>query len=114
MRSGSYPHYGRIEQRTVTGQNSMGEDVTTWAPVMDTWCLVKYVEGVERDALQQKWDEARYKITMRGGYGQQLNASMRFVWLYEGNNKVLQLINVGDPGGSTRAEATLIARDYDG
>jgi SPP1 family predicted phage head-tail adaptor len=107
MRAGQLRHRLTVQQGVVSGQNAAGEDIKTWTEVGTFWCRIEPLQGREAGEAQQRWAEARHKITMRKQPGVTLQPKMRGIW----GSRTLDILDVEDPGG-IRPSLTLYARDY--
>ena len=95
-----------IEQKTITGQNSSGEDVYTWSTVATMWCDVRPMSGRELEAAQQIHAEARWKI--RTHYPSvTIKRAMRAMI----GTRTLDILDAEDPVGKHR-EFVMIAKEW--
>lgn len=96
----------RIEQKTVTGQDSYGQDVFTWTTVATMWCDVRPLSGRELEAAQQLHAEARWKI--RTHYPSvTIKRAMRAVI----GTRTLDILDAEDPVGKRR-EFVMLAKEW--
>ena len=51
-----------FQAKVVSGQDSYGQDVTTWATQLVAWCQIEALQGRELDAAQQIHAEARFRL----------------------------------------------------
>ena len=96
-----------ITGRLVTGQNSTGEDTITATTVGTFWARVEFLAGRELASLQQKWAEARYRISIRRQPGITLEREHAISW----NGQTLDILDIQGPG-TRMPEWTLIAKDH--
>lgn len=107
MQSGQLDQRIVILDKSITSQNTYGEDVTTPITVGTFWARVEFLAGRELSLMQQKWAEARYRITMRRQPGVTLQREQSITW----NGQTLDILDIQGPG--TRMPAwTLIAKDH--
>src|SRR5678815_4851466 len=109
MRAGELRHRITVTDPTVTSQDSFGQDVITAVEVGTFWCLVEALQGREKVAAQQRWAEARYKITLRHQDGIRFKAKMTVEW----DDSTLDILDVEDTRSTLRPEVVLIARDHE-
>lgn len=110
MRAGSLRHTIALTSPTVTGQNSVGEDIVTDTLVGTFPCLVEALVGRELERVMQRWAKANYKITMRHQPDIILTRKMTGTW----NSRTLDILDVQDVGESFRPQVVMIAQDFDG
>ena len=95
-----------IQQKTVSGQNSSGEDVFTWTTVATMWCQVLPLSGRELESAQQIHAEARFRI--RTHYPSvTITRAMRAVI----GARVLDILDAEDPGNKQR-EFIMLAKEW--
>lgn len=85
-----------FQRKTVTGQNSYGEDTYTWTDVLTCKMQVVAMQGRELESAQQRWAEARFRL--RGHYTDRVTTTMRAVW----NGRYLDVLDAEDPYGTRR------------
>ena len=85
------------QQKTVSGQNSFGEDIYEWDDVMVCRARVTALAGRELEAAQQRWAEARFQIEQH--YVSGLKRAMRVAW----GDRLLDVIDAEDPWGTGMA-----------
>lgn len=107
MQSGKLDQRIVLMDKTVTGQNSSGEDTTTPVTVGTFWARVEFLSGRELASLQQKWAEARYRISIRRQPGVTLEREQSISW----NGQTLDILDIQGPG-TRMPEWTLIAKDH--
>lgn len=96
----------QIQEKTVTGQNSSGEDVFTWTTIATMWCQVLPLQGRELEAAQQIHAEARFKL--RTHYPPAtITRAMRAVI----GGRILDILDAEDPGNKQR-EFVMIAKEW--
>lgn len=109
MQAGSLRHRITITDPTVTGQDSFGQDIIVPTEVGTFWCLVEALQGREKEAAQQRWAEARYRIKMRHQAGITFKAIMTGEW----NGLTLDILDVEDARSTLRPDLVMIARDHE-
>lgn len=82
------------QQKAVSGQDSVGQDIYAWADFITTPARVTALSGRELEAAQQRWAEARFKIEMH--YTPAIEREMRGVW----GSRYLDVIDAEDPWGT--------------
>lgn len=98
---GVYRERIQIQRKSVSGQNSTGEDVFTWVKVVDCAARVTSLQGVEIDEkAEQIWENALYRIEMHWFSG--LDSAMRAVWQAAGGLKGLNITDISDTWGTRR------------
>lgn len=112
MKAGKLRHRITITQKTVSSQNSFGEDVTSTQTVGTFWAFVRGLQGSEVEKAMQKWPEAQYTILMRYQPGITITPEMSISW----KGRTLDILDVDDTdaGATTDPRMTLIARDFQG
>ena len=86
-----------IGKRTVTGQDTFGNDTITYPTMGTFWALVEAMGGRELDAAMQRWAEARFKVRMHyNTYG--IDRADRIYW----GSRVLDILDIEDPFGDSR------------
>lgn len=88
------------QRKSVSGQDSFGQDVYTWTDVVSIMAQVtaETVAGREPKDQQQTWAEARYRVLHRHFPG--LEREMR-IYYWDGTvNRYLDVIDVMDPDGA--------------
>lgn len=79
---------------------------------------VECMAGAELERMQEKWAEAKYKITMRHQPGIEFTAKMYAIWLSRtadaSLNRTLDILNINDPGNTLRPTITIVAKDFAG
>lgn len=86
------------QQKAVSGQDSVGQDIYTWGDVITTPARVTALQGRELEAAQQRWAEARFKIEMH--YTAAIEREMRGAWFVDGEYRYLDVIDAEDPWGT--------------
>lgn len=110
MRAGQLRQRITVYEKTVTGQDTYGKPTFTWAEIGAFWCSILALTGRELDSMQQRFAEARYKITLRKQPNITFRRAMRVVW---GSRDPLDILDVQDTGG-IRPEVVIYAKDYEG
>lgn len=109
MQAGRLRHQIVVTNPVISGQNSFSEDTVVDTVVGTFWCLVESLQGREKEAVQQRWAEARYKITMRHQSGITFKAKMTVDW----NGLTLDILDVEDTQSTLRPEVVMFARDHE-
>ena len=109
MQAGRLRHRIVVTNPQIASQDSFGQDVITDVEVGTFWCLVEPLQGREKEAVQQRWAEARYKITMRHQPGITFKAKMTVDW----NGLTLDILDVEDTQSTLRPEVVMFARDHE-
>jgi len=107
MQTGQLDMRVSFRRRTVT-QDEIGADIPGTPTTVGTfWANVAYLQGRELEVAQQRWAEARYKITIRRQTGITIRPTDYAVW----NGQTLDIIPVDGPG--TRVDFwTIYAKDH--
>lgn len=92
-----------------TTQDEFGNDVGS-ETIGTFYCSVDYLRGGEKQAQQQKWAQARYKIEMRHQPGITFTPKMTATW----NGRTLNILEVEDLGNRMRPAITMFAEDFQG
>ena len=96
----------QFQSKTVSGQNSSGEDIFTWIVQFTLWCEVLALQGRELEAAQQINANARWRIRSHfppTPIGREWRAVM--------GTRVLDILDAEDPFG-TRREFVVIAKEW--
>lgn len=109
LNPGTLRHQITWQRKGVTGQNSFGEDAYTWGDLVTLKASVQNLNGRELFAVQQKWAEARYRITQHFYSG--LTPKDRISWYDDGVVKTLDVLDIQDTAGTGRVQ-TVIAMDH--
>lgn len=88
------------QQKTVTGQDSFGQDIFTWSDITSVSCQVKPVTGREKESAEQRWAEARYRIVQH--YVPGMDRVDRGAWWVDGEYRYLDIIDINDRAGIGR------------
>ncbi len=105
MNTGDLRYSVQIEQKTITGQDSYGQDIYTWTVVATLWCEVRAMTGRELEAAQQLHAEARWK--MQTHYPSvTIKREMRAV--FGSPPRVLDILDAEDPTGKRREMVLLL------
>lgn len=96
MRSGPYRHRITIQEKTVTGQDSYGQDTVIWPTYHACWASVDSLQGREFQAVQQRWADARFRVRIR--YKAGIQRAMRIVW----GMRTLDILDAEDPDNTKR------------
>ncbi len=112
LNPGALRHQIMWQRKNVLGQDASGGDVLQdpWPDVVTCKAEIRSLSGRELELVQQKWAEARYQITQHFVRG--LNTDMRVSWFVDGDTKILDILDVSDPVGTSRYQIA-IARDYE-
>ena len=115
LNPGLLRHQITWQRKSVSGQNSFGEDIYTWQNFLT--CRAR-VEGApnssgqdESQQAMQRWAEAEYLITQHFAPG--LAAKMRIAWWIDGAMVYLDVLNIEDPPGTGRYQK-ILARTFEG
>jgi hypothetical protein len=107
MRTGQRDQLVHFYRKTITGQDSYGQDILgTPTDLGEAWATVRWLAGGEAQRLQQRWAEARYSLNIRP-MDSTLKPSDYATW----NEQTLELLDVQGPGSRAR-EWIIIAKDY--
>ena len=98
-----------IQEKSVSGQDSLGQDTYTWATVYQIYARVEPLQGRELETMQQRWAEARYKVTLNALAG--IERAMRAVWWDGSANRVLDILDVQDTANAWHGRTVLICRE---
>jgi len=90
-----------------TTQDDHGRDEGDPETVGSFWCKVETLKGGEMITAQQKWANARYKITMRRF---EVSPKMYAEW----KTIRLNILDVQNGGESFRPQTVLLAEHYEG
>lgn len=107
MQAGKLDQRIAVKDRTVTGQNSYGEDTTVASTVGTFWASVEFITGREPFMAGQRWAEAKYKIRLR----RQPHVTLQREQTIEWNGQTLDILDIQGPG-TRMAEWLIIARDH--
>jgi SPP1 family predicted phage head-tail adaptor len=97
------------QRKKVTDRSSMGEAQFEWVDVLICKAQVKPLQGREIEAAQQRWAEARYRITQH--YVAGLNQAERGVWSIDGETRYLDILDIQDRGGVGRV-MDILAKEW--
>lgn len=102
MRAGRLDQRVTIQHRTVTGQDSYGQDVVSWTASTSGpfWAEVAALEGRELANVQQKWAEARFRVTIRYQTGVTIRRRDRISW--QSPERLLDILDAEDPNQARR------------
>jgi SPP1 family predicted phage head-tail adaptor len=107
MQAGPLDQRITVWRRSVTGQNTFGEDDTGQIEVCSAWASVKYLEGRELERAMQIQAEARYEITMRRRPSVEIRREDWITW----RGQTLDVVDVRGQG--TREDAwVVLAKDH--
>ena len=107
MQAGKLRQRVEHQRQTVTGQNSYGQKTYTWDAVGTYWAEVRAMQGKELDIAQQKWAEARFKVTVRYQPSVEFKRADRLVW----GTRNLDIIDAEDPDGR-QDMVVIVAKEY--
>ncbi len=93
------------QQKAISGQDSAGQDIYTWTPIVTTQCRVTALQGRELEFANQRWADARFQIEMH--YVSTLKREMRGVW----GTRYLDIVDAEDPWG-TGMVLKVIAKEW--
>lgn len=85
-----------VQRKTITGQDSRGQDECTWTTIGTYWAAVKALQGSELVAAQQRWAEAKFTVTIH--YTGIIQRADRIVW----GARQLDILDAEDPSGDSR------------
>lgn len=86
-----------VGKRTITGQDSYGNDTITYPTLGTFYALVEAIQGRELDAAMQRWAEARFKVRLHyNTYG--IDRADRISW----GTRTLDILDIEDPFGDQR------------
>jgi head-tail adaptor len=100
LNPGLLRHRVTWQRKSVTGQNSYGEDIWEWQDIVTVSCQVKPLTGRETQDAQQRWAEAKYKIVQHWYAGMELVD--RGAWWYDGAMRYLDILDIQDRAGILR------------
>lgn len=98
----------QFQSKVVSGQNSSGEDVVTYATEFTQWCEVLALQGRELEAAQQVNANARWRI--RTQFTPNVTQIKR-EWRALMGTRILDILDAEDPFG-TRREFVVIAKEW--
>jgi SPP1 family predicted phage head-tail adaptor len=100
MRAGCLTQRITIQHRTVTGQDSYGQDTVSWTTSTSGpfWAEIVAMQGRELANAQQKWAEARFKVTIRYQSGVTIKRQDRVSW----GTRTLDILDAEDPDQGLR------------
>ncbi|OFX13202.1 MAG: hypothetical protein A2Z18_11075 [Armatimonadetes bacterium RBG_16_58_9] len=100
MRIGPYRHRITISRKTVSGQNSYGEDVSDYTTTAfgPFWAEVTALRGRELESARQTWAEARFRVRMRHQPGVTVRREDRITW----GTRTLDILDAEDQAGRQR------------
>ena len=107
---GHLRHQIAWQEKQVSGQDSYGQDIYTWRTFLTCRAKIMATDGREIQTNDQRWAIAPYTITQHFYAG--LKAKMRIVWFVDGENRYLDVLDVGDPTGMGRMIAAM-AREFE-
>lgn len=93
---------------TITGQTASGEDTVSDIELGSAWVKLTALQGMELQAAQQRWAEARFKIQMEHPlteYTLQRKDYLTF------GSRQLDILDVEDPDQSRRG-IVMLAKEY--
>jgi len=100
MRAGQLTQRITIQHKTVTAQDGFGQDTVSWTASTSGpfWAEVVALEGRELANAQQKWAEARFKVTIRYQSGVTIQRQDRILW----GTRTLDILDAEDPNQALR------------
>ena len=112
LNPGLLRHQITWQQKSVTGQNSYGEDIFTWTNFLTCRARVEGAPGNnEVERAMQKWADAEFLITQHFSPG--VLANMRIEWWIDGAMVYLDVLSIDDPPGTGRYQK-ILARTFEG
>ncbi len=98
------------QQKTVSGQDSFGQDVFDWTDVVTCRAQITALQGQELFRAQEYNALAQYQIVQHHTVG--LTAAMRIAWLIDGTLLYLNVLNI-NPAPGARLYQTVLAKDFE-
>lgn len=95
-----------FQKKTVTSQDSYGQDVFTWTTQFTAWCEVRALVGREIEASRSLHAEAKFKL--RTHYPP---VTVERAWRGVMGTRVLDILDAEDPTGQRR-ELVMHAREF--
>ena len=108
MNSSLYRHKLTVQQKTVTGFGTRGEEVYSWTTFVSTWGIVRSLSSREKFNLGQRWPDANVQMEMH--FVQGLTPAMRII--DECCSRTFDLKEVADPTGM-RKILKLVGREME-
>ena len=108
---GQLRHQITWQQKNVTGQNSIGEDIYTWVNFLTCRASVEATVGREYQQIMQRWAESDFMITQHFYKG--VAPEMRIAWFVDGSITYLDVLDVSDPLGTGRLQQ-VVCRTFGG
>lgn len=99
------------QQKSVTGQNTFGEDVYTWANFVRCRAKVEAISGGD-ELFRGSQFYGLAKYTLLQHYTRGLQNDMRIAWLIDDSYLYLNVLSI-DPGPGMRQYQTVLAKDYE-
>lgn len=93
------------QRKSVTGENSFGEDVYSWVDLQVMRADVRNLAGKELQSAQQRFAEAQYQIIQH--YVAGLQRKDRIAWLKDGAYRYLDVLDIQDRVGTGRQQEVL-------
>lgn len=98
MNSRNYRHKLTVQQKTVTGYGTRGEEQFSWTTFCDTWGEVRALTSREQFNLGQRWPDATVAIEMHFLSG--MTTAMRVV--DSCCSRTFDALEVADPTGKRK------------
>lgn len=109
LNPGVLRHQITWQSKTITGQNSAGEDIVSWVDVITVKCQVKSLQGREVEATRQRWAEAQFHVKQH--YVPGMERIDRGYWLVDGAVQYLDILDIQDPVGTGRFQV-IMAKEW--
>lgn len=97
------------QQKTVSGQNSAGEDIFAWSTFRTCRVEIKSTTGQEFERVMQIWPEADYVVQQNFLLG--MLPDMRGSWFVDGAVIYLDILDISDPINN-RAYQEIVCRTF--
>lgn len=90
-----------FQQKTVSGQDSFGQDTYTWTDVQECRMGITLLQGRELSNLQQRWSDVQWRGECHWFTG--ITTDMRVAWNVDINTtRYLDVLQAEDPYGTRR------------
>jgi SPP1 family predicted phage head-tail adaptor len=106
MNSNLYRHKITVQQKTVTGYGSRGEETYTWSTFVDSWASIRSLSSREKFNLGQRWPDADLALEMH--FVASLTTAMRILDVC--CSRTLDIKEAADPFGN-RKMLRLVCRE---
>lgn len=97
----------QFQSKTVSSQDSAGQDVFTWTTQFTAWCEVRALVGREIEAARQLNAEAKFKIRTHFP----TTVTIQRAWRAVMGTRILDIIDAEDPTGERR-EIVVTAKEW--